>query len=61
MVKGKIDNSILIAGEMASRWSDDVLASKQVADLVTSFGISDAAASSILRSERHRRTYHGKN
>jgi len=61
MANKKVDNSILIAGEMASKWSDDVLASKQVADLMASFGISEAAAGSILKDERSRRLHYGKN
>ena len=57
----KIDNGILIAGEMASRWTDDALASKTVTDLMQSFGISEAAAGSILKMERNKRYTSGRN
>lgn len=51
----KEDTSISIAGRMARSWSDEVLATKSVDDLVRAYGVTAQLAESILKSERNLR------
>lgn len=51
----KEDPRIAIAGRMARSWTDEVLATKSVDDLVNAFGVTAQSAGSILQSERYYR------
>ena len=51
----KEDQRIAIAGSMARGWSDAVLATKSIEDLVKAYGITTQSAEAILKSERYSR------
>ena len=51
----KNEHGILVAGEMAAKWSDEVLGSKAIDDVARSFGISMDSASHVLRREKVKR------